>query len=127
MGVFDKIKKQETTFHYSGAKIAASWFGRALGLSGKQKEKFDKIFVEDVSKELEKGQKVILEIDRRGNPTGLLKDVLDKTIKSDQTAEDEGLISAVEAPRATRVAVNKNSMELNYGEHKFDSQKDRIK
>ena len=119
MGVFDKIKKQETTFHYSGAKIAANWFGKSFGLTGKQTETFDKIFVEDVSKELEKGQKVILEVDRKGNPTGLLKDILDKSAKLDQTAEE--LQKAVEAPRATRVAVNKNSMELNYGERKFDS------
>ncbi len=119
MGVFDKIKKQETTFHYSGAKIAANWFGKSFGLTGKQKEVFDKIFVDAVSKELEKGQKVILEVDRKGNPTGLLKDILDKSAKLDQTAEE--LQKAVEAPRATRVAVNKNSMELNYGERKFDS------
>ncbi len=119
MGVFDKIKKQETTFHYSGAKIAANWFGKSFGLTGKQKEVFDKIFVDAVSKELEKGQKVILEVDRKGNPTGLLKDILDKSAKLEQTAEE--LQKAVEAPRATRVAVNKNSMELNYGERKFDS------
>ena len=88
-------------------------------MTGKQKETFYKIFVEDVSKELEKGQKVILEVDRKGNPTGLLKDIIDKSAKLDQTAEE--LQKAVEAPRATRVAVNKNSMELNYGERKFDS------